>query len=685
MLQSLFNNWSEHGYLNVPRNRDLPEFVQDLAKHEAWYLTDDHLKLYKDLFLSGNKKWQMPPADFRNSITDKKGSLLKFKNAERKDRQVWLAEMLKFGSAFFNQNFRDQGVVRYFDTKSPAVSNYVGEIRKRIEMDLFERWRQGDDSIGDSERIVDALVSYLQRRKGALMEQIPQELRKQQHAAERMKEAESQFRNVGLLSQWMTSKESQLLDAYTSALIDNYTAETETIACRFAAEQMIPQLLTQLAEFRTNLTKVSAMFAKLRMEFDEEIAARIPSGASLDYHKKEVRLVAPSEIDATIQALRVDLKTQTEQCLTVRNTVAATLGLASEEHTFSSMATKVGQGKLKDYILRTCDQSGDKAHTNLFGKPVEGLRRILGRNIIEKLFEDYGGSIESLTPHIKTLVASSGAYLRINKDEKQPLAGGSPTMPQRRLFVFIPKAKAPNPAIAKDFDEFREKVKKAFQQASPPEGGEVEIIDTDHSPNEILLISVNFWFELRFMLPMLKLRERYENLLRRNEIESVHQVHLENHRLPIKGLLRRPGIGELPSLYPAEYTDDDFIIYMLLGSVIGYVLPEENARGIKTLQYARRDEDGMAQIGSSLVDFDTLDLVVASKRMQMTTFKAMKDDLDQRLKESYHHIDQKKVLLDKLEGLIKAKFIECGRANSNPAFLTFRAKAEDVRNLINQA
>jgi hypothetical protein len=71
--------------------------------------------------------------------------------------------------------------------------------------------------------------------------------------------------------------------------------------------------------------------------------------------------------------------------------------------------------------------------------------------------------------------------------------------------------------------------------------------------------------------------------------------------------------------------------------------------------------------------------------MQMTTFKAMKDDLDQRLKESYHHIDQKKVLLDKLEGLIKAKFIECGRANSNPAFLTFRAKAEDVRNLINQA
>ena len=258
-------------------------------------------------------------------------------------------------------------------------------------------------------------------------------------------------------------------------------------------------------------------------------------------------------------------------------------------------------------------------------------------------------------------------------------------MPQRRLFVFIPKAKAPNPAIAKDFDEFREKVKKAFQQASPPEGGEVEIIDTDHSPNEILLISVNFWFELRFMLPMLKLRERYENLLRRNEIESVHQVHLENHRLPIKGLLRLPGIGELPSLYPAEYTDDDFIIYMLLGSVIGYVLPEENARGIKTLQYARRDEDGMAQIGSSLVDFDTLDLVVASKRMQMTTFKAMKDDLDQRLKESYHHIDQKKVLLDKLEGLIKAKFIECGRANSNPAFLTFRAKAEDVRNLINQA
>jgi len=127
----------------------------------------------------------------------------------------------------------------------------------------------------------------------------------------------------------------------------------------------------------------------------------------------------------------------------------------------------------------------------------------------------------------------------------------------------------------------------------------------------------------------------------------------------------------------------DFLGYVLLGSAIGYVLPEENVKGISTLHYAQRDADGMSI--SDLIDLGTLDPLEASKRMPLTTFETIKADLDQVLQNSYQHVEKKKVLLDKLDGLSKAKFIERGRKNTDPVFQDFRAKVEEVKNLVNQA
>ena len=84
MLQSLFNNWSEHGYVKAPLNRDLPGLVTDPANNGRWYLTDDHLKISKDFVLAGAKAWKGIPDEWKITLENKKESLLKFKSASSK-------------------------------------------------------------------------------------------------------------------------------------------------------------------------------------------------------------------------------------------------------------------------------------------------------------------------------------------------------------------------------------------------------------------------------------------------------------------------------------------------------------------------------------------------------------------------------------------------------------------------
>jgi hypothetical protein len=673
-LQSLFNNWSENGFVKAPLNRDLPGLVTDPENNGRWYLTDDHLKISKDFVLAGAKVWKSIPDEWKITLENKKESLLKFKSATRKDRETWLNEMLSFAQALFDKNFRDRGVNNYYQDKRDAILDYAREIRKRIEMDLFDRWKVGDDSVTDTQRIIDALTKHLEQRKAKFDQRITEAKNQEKSASERMREAETKWHGIGWLTDWITSKPAQLLGTFTNVLIDKYTASTEAVACGFAKE-LVQQVINQLTETRNSLVKVSALFTKLAEDYEKEVKSRIRGTETIEPQAKEVRLVEPKEIDQTIRALLVDNKVQQGQCAGARSEIAAELGTADEEQTFSSFAKKINQEQLGRIVFKACDRAGATSHTALFKAPTD-LHRILGRNVIEKLYEDYGGVTDALKQIIQTLVQSSAAYMRFDRQQTQPAIiyrRDIPEMPRRTIVVFMPKAK--------ELEDFRQQLKDTFTGAFEDKD-KVQVVDTDNNPNEILIISVSYWFEVRFINPLAALQEKYEDFIRSGEVEAVHQTHLENQRAPIKGLPTRSGIGLLPRLDYQGADVEDFLCYVLLGMAVGFVLAEENTRGISTLHYAKRDADGMST--SDLKDLGSLDPLEASKRMPLTTFETIKADLDEELQNSYQHVEKKKSLVEKLDALSKAKFVERGRKNTDPIFQSYRAKVEEAKSKVNE-
>lgn len=672
-IQCLFNNWSEHGFVRSPLNRDLPELVTKPENNERWYLTDEHLKVSRDFVLAGGHDWPSIGDEWRLVLDGKKQALIRLKNGGTRERDLWLPDMLTFADAIFEKGFRDRGVQSYYRDKREAILDYAREIRRRVEIDLFERWRLGEDSVSDTERLIDVLMTQLQNRKQSFEGQISQARADEKKAEQSLAESDLTWRSKGIFTERFTNKSVQILSAYTAALVDKYVALTEAEACGFALE-LVKHVISQLGETRTCVSRVLGMFTKLADDFDKEVKSRIRREEAVNYEKKEVRLVEPKEIDSTIRAMQVDPEVQKGQCSAARAAMAAALGASAEEQTFSSLVKKVNEDILRRIIFRSSDKEGLTAHSALFKGPTE-LRRILGRNVVEKLHEDHGTVTDALRQSITTMVQRAAAYMSFDGQQTQPSVltqRQMPAMPRRAIAVFLPKA----PGL----EEFRESLKQAFIGAYEED---VQVVDTENKPNEILLVSVSFWFEIRFVRPLAGLRRHYEDILRSGETQAVHQIHLENHRTAVRGLARGPNILELARLeLPAgDEQNEQIFVYLLLSHAIGYLLAEANDRGVRSLHYAQRDPDGMAL--TDLHDLGTLDFTEASKRLPRNIFEIIRKDIDSELGNNYVHVDKKGLLLAKLDSLKKSKFEECGRQNSNPIFRSFAAKVEESKNLVN--
>ena len=425
----------------------------------------------------------------------------------------------------------------------------------------------------ESDKIIELLVTDLTKRKEDFDKRVSDNRKAEENADGRIRAAENNWQKIGWITETFTSKSEKLLSAVTTGLTDKNVAHTEAVACDFAKD-LLQQIIDQLGESRRRLAELKKMFMDLMDAYQEKIADRIKDSSESDLTKvRALRLANKDRIDETIAALQAESSIQKQQCAGVREAIASALGIDAKEKTFTVFAHKIQPVDLDKLIYNTCDRAVDTYHTNFFNRQRD-VQKILGRNIVEKLCEESHRDVTKLAPKIAALVGSAAAYMQINRavqvDETCKLE-----MPQKRLVVFIPPASGDANVHA-----FHAELKKAFIDAFKGDSNsEIIIAENKNNPKEILLISVDFFFELRFILPLVYLRQQYETLLKQDELKYIHLIHLENHRHPIEGLRRPEGIKLLPSLYPEEVTDDDYFIYVLLGIAIGFILPEEDQGG----------------------------------------------------------------------------------------------------------
>ncbi len=593
-LQLRFNHWSDSlGFLDEPRNQDFGEFVKQKDTQERWLISDDHLSLSRGILPEeiSNKRWKPINQEWMDVIPQFVSLV------QEKEKTTWLNELEKLCAQRFEEGYRGLGVHRFYETKLAARKEHVREIRRRIESEVFDDWKNGVRSMYDITRLVNALSAALDDRLKSVDSRIARAKENQEEAEAKVAANRKEWPKVGMLSD-VFGKRQKLLDAQGECLRDLYIYRTQIEAWNFA-KRLLQDLITEINRLGTDVSNCAALVDDCIKEFNERIAQRC-NDEKIDLRQSVVRFYQPQKVKEFARDLDVDETEQFRQSQVVRLALIEQLG---DGPGFAPFYARIPKQRFFDVLEEQCEASAKAAHDNLIATNRD-RSPLFGVNIVGTLDREFSGNPEGLRTFIHDLVSMAGNYLDFDPAEVSRVAPGIPAgIPTRvsQFMVIVPKAQ--------EHGAFAETLKTLLRQQLR---GDVptEIIESEERPNEITLVGVTNLFPLRYVKPLAFLKERYEKRL--NETDKPARVKLELH-------CEGDGL-QYPELFmpSRERLMTKSLPYVMLAKTLGIIQPITNqTTGSTELYLVEKDEYDLpkrAKLGKSLTElFEVLDTLVAQK------------------------------------------------------------------------
>ncbi|MDE6175473.1 MAG: tubulin-like doman-containing protein, partial [Duncaniella sp.] len=153
LYQFKFNNWRENqGFVNEERNKDYRRDYLSKENQQAWMLDQEHLTLEKKILESDTEY-----PGFNDYWHDKAIGYAE----EAKKNSNPLNELDNILADFYSTHFREDGVESFYAAKERAIPEMAKEVRRKIEHGLFDKWKLGDISIVELQRVSKLLIERI--------------------------------------------------------------------------------------------------------------------------------------------------------------------------------------------------------------------------------------------------------------------------------------------------------------------------------------------------------------------------------------------------------------------------------------------------------------------------------------------------------------------------------------------
>ena len=167
LYQFKFNNWRENfGFVNEEANKDYRSEYFNESNLAKWMLDFKHLT-YELKVLPHDKEYPK----FEDYWHDKAVDYLD----EAKQSDNALNELENIMADFFEKSFRGVGVAEYYKGKERAIPEIAKEIRRTIEHELFAKWKIGDVSILELQKVSKLLIERVAEIRKDLEEKVVKE------------------------------------------------------------------------------------------------------------------------------------------------------------------------------------------------------------------------------------------------------------------------------------------------------------------------------------------------------------------------------------------------------------------------------------------------------------------------------------------------------------------------------
>ncbi len=535
LYQFKYNNWRENqGFVNEERNRDYRKEYLNADNLSHWMLDDSHLMLELKVLESDTEYprfqeyWQM----------------LLFNAEDAKRADCPLNELDDILSDYYTTHFREEGVESFYNGKRKVIPEISKEIRHKVESELFEKWKIGDISIVELQRISRLLLERITELRSELEQKANDEKKEYEAVDIERQENVREWSNKGIIATAFGKRKDRYTE-HQEILTDYYTSKTKLIAWEFAKE-LAAKVYVEFGKMDADIAAFGQKINDAIEETERLVMAQRKVNKGLEDMKGAIIEVSEEE---SMQEFEVELKTDKNGMHRIANEIRSAILPPSDFINFGQITNEISIDDIKDAFDVTLSQIVKTFHDE---KPASE-EKVLGLNILTQLQQKLKTD-DDIKAFATKLVMQSGAYLKLNKDQMQLHLRNnegniSPTntasINKKTILVSIP---SPDENI--NLKKFADKLKDALENSFTQGTGRVDIKFNCESPrkDELSIVTVVNCFPIRAIDWMQPYKQRYEQFLN----SGNPATDLSNAIL-----LHSEGDGkQLPSLFAVDNAEE---------------------------------------------------------------------------------------------------------------------------------
>lgn len=629
--------------------------IQDKKNREGLMLSNNYLTLAKPIVESpATKRWRLFEETWETRTQAEADDVM-----ATVDKKQWLTNFSTRCEEFFNHQFRQHGVNEFYKIQQQERKGYARVIRRHIEKKLFDEWTSGAEnskSILEIEKYTRLLIENCSSRITEFDTQKVRLEEEQASLSQQINEINQNWGGIGFLRGLM-NKHQEVFSQFKVAKSEYYAAATRVVAYGYAKE-LLQDIIEELGRM---LDGILAFKDELNA-INEEVLKQASSKCQTNEEQKDtdIKKYNPETVRNICRQFISNKEEMSGNAATIRTRMVANLG-EDGERTFANLYDKTDYESAIDIVLDVCQENALRNMEN--AAKSDPLNKMVGVNILEKLKSELNTE-EKMEQFVKLVTQTSRTYVQFDPTERAMVIPGN-------VGAMMPMVQLALPEADERTSDFRQKLIDAFRKEVTGFDPKQDVA-VNYKNNQIVVVSANSGFPLRFLANVKTAKEKYDALVTRQN---------EKHQLNTMVLHTESFKEELPDLYEEspEITKYKMVKPLMLAYALGIVAEQQDPVTQAKFDAIRiPDEtfgDTWKPMGKGFVEsWNALG-------QDFKLAQLLKKQVDIELTKQARSNDQKDVLRKAIGQVVQTKILPsslCENNQFNPNYTKFRNLAIEI-------
>lgn len=660
-MQMLYGLWDEaRGYIECTEDMVGKSFVHDVdkeAEKEANLLTDDYLMLSKPL-----PSIEKHVTNWKPIVQGWEFYVDRYKQDVQAEcqKKEWYEEFNQLCEKFFDSMYRGCGVKKFYFDYESQIPGFAEEICRRIENNLFAKWKNGEMSIIEVHKYISVLIDKCTERVEGFKNKITKRTTYlNEDLAGQLEQIRNDWNNIGWLRDAITNASVKTFGRFADAKREQLTVATTVAAYSYAVKLMseIINMLTLLNNSVEPFMKVLTDFAdNMKKQAEEKCKLSDLEGGSMN--SEVVKEYDPKLVRDTVHGFLKNQANQKAYASSLRASIVESMGTTNVG--FASLSKKINVSALQEITLKICIESARKEMDEYSMKNAN--QRLVNVNILDKLRNTDCSTPDKRKRFVKEIYNAAQSFLPFNGSEEGKGSPETAANHQKMIQLSLP--------LYEDDDAFRNEFIKDFGESGKIPFNKDNDVSVNFKSNQIVVVTAHSGFPLRYVDNVRVLKEKYDVLVR-NEVNRM-VVHTESFSKPLPELFALDAGDLKKRLRP---------VILLAYTLEGILVEREDVEtGEKTLAFAG-EKNRMGRVSRWIpVGNDMIEtLNELCKMTRAMDADALKKAVQAELDTNYKHIEKKNQLMLKMgETLDNVLLPLVGGNENNVEFVAFNRAAEKL-------